>query len=314
MPNVTLQSALDDWLEVLRENRSKNTHDTSLAASREFIKAIGDISLSNVDEEQYSVFLSWLKKFSPSTEKLYATLIYLFYEHLAHKYNHPVNIVAMRYLRRNETRKPGTRLREVDTGLLASLKDFVFNMEVSEGDLQTARAKAWITLAFESGLRAFEICGLRMSNLNLSKHYGIIIGKGDKEARFYFTDESTTAIRSYLRMQATLEQKRGTNVPMENRPIFMSHSKRGFSRLSPINTDTARSDLKKIVSMAFEDEKNITPHAIRHFFVNAILEATNNPETARKAARHESIATTQKYLHVDDDEVRKAHGRVFKDK
>jgi integrase/recombinase XerD len=306
---MNLQDALSEWLETVKENKSKNTYQTSLAASREFVKALGNMPLEKLDEEQYSIFLSWLKKFSPSTEKLYATIMYLFFEYLAYRQKHPVNIAALRYLRRNETRKLGVKLREVDIELLSDFKDFVFNMPNSE-DLTLARAKAWITLAFESGLRAFEICGLRTNNLNLSKHYGVIVGKGNKEAKFYFTDKSMLAIRWYFRMRTLHEQKRASNVPLENRPLFVSHSKRGFKHLSPIDTDTARADLRRVAAM-FSDDVSITPHLIRHFFVNAILEATDNPETARKAARHESIATTQRYLHVDEKEVKAAHKKVF---
>lgn len=307
---MMLQDAVNDWLETVKEKKSKNTWKTSLAASREFVKALGDMPLEKLDEEQYSIFLSWLSRFSPSTEKLYATIMYLFYEHLAYSRKHPVNIAALRYLRQNETRKLPVRLRDVDIDQLADLKEFVFNLSVPEKDLQLARAKAWITLAFESGLRVFEICSLYASNINLSRHYGIVIGKGNKEAKFYFTDKSELAIRAYLRKQNVYEQGRASNISAENRPLFVSHSKRGYKRLSPIDTDTARSDLKKVTSM-FSDDVSITPHIIRHFFVNSILEATNNTETARKAARHESIATTQRYLHADEQEVRDAHHKAF---
>lgn len=307
---MNLQEAINEWLESVKESKSVNTWKTSVAASREFIKALGNMPLEKLDEEQYSIFLSWLKKFSPSTEKLYATIMYLFFEHLAYRQKHPVNIAAMRYLRRNETRKLGVKLREVDTDLLTEFRDFVFSMELSE-DLTLARAKAWITLAFESGLRAFEVCGLRMSNLSLSKQYGVIVGKGNKEAKFYFTDRSADAIRFYFRLRTLNEQKRAANIPIESQPVFVSHSKRGFKHLSPIDTDTARADLRKIAGMAFEDEQKITPHLIRHFFVTAILEATDNPETARLAARHESLATTQRYLHTDEKKVRAAHRKAF---
>lgn len=306
---MTLQDALNEWLESVKDNKSENTYKTSLAASREFVRALGDMPLEELDEDQYSIFLTWLKKFSPSTEKLYATIMYLFFEHLAYRHKHPVNIAAMRYLRRNETRRPGIKLREVDTEFLAEFRDFVFSMPSPE-DLTLARAKAWITLAFESGLRAFEACGLRMNNLSLSKHYGVIVGKGNKQAKFYFTDRSALAIRWYFRLRVVNEQKRASNIPIEDQPVFISHSKRGFKHLSPIDTDTARADLRRVAAM-FSDDVSITPHLIRHFFVNAILEATDNPETARKAARHESIATTQRYLHVDEKEVKAAHRKAF---
>jgi site-specific recombinase XerD len=307
---VNLQTALDDWLVIIKENKSLNTYHTSLNASREFIKILGNMPIENLNEEQYGIFLSQLKHHSPSTEKLYATIMYLFYEHLAYANKHPVNIAAMRYIRRNQTRKPGKRLRQIDADRLAEFKEFVLKFDPGNS-LPLARAKACITLAFESGLRAFEFCGLRLNNVDLTRQYGIIVGKGDKEAKFYFTDQTVSAIRSYLRLRSSQEPDRGATVSLEDRPIFVSHSKRGHSRLSPIDTDTARSDLKHLAVLAYGEQEHITPHLLRHFFVNAILEATDNPETARKAARHESIATTQRYLHVDEKEVQAAHHKVF---
>lgn len=304
----TVKEFFFSWLEALKENKSRNTYLTALAASREFIKIIGDIPLDELDEEQYSIFLSRLKQHSPATEKLYATMIYLFFEYLAHKNLKGINTANLRYLRRNETRKVGRRLRELDKDLLSQLRKFVLNLETN--DLTLLRAKAWITLAFESGLRVFEICGLRRNDLNLSGHFGIVTGKGDKQAKFYFSSESVAAISEYLEQRQRREPSRGSNIPAENRPLFVSHSKRSSRHLSPIDTETARADLKRVAGMMSEGDR-ITPHLIRHFFVNAILEETGNPETARKAARHDSIATTQRYLHVDDEEVQEAHKKIF---
>jgi site-specific recombinase XerD len=310
MPNMNLQSALGDWLEIIRQNKSPNTYRTSLAASRSLLSVIGDVPLDKLDEEQYSIFLSRLKRHSPATEKLYATIIYLFFEYLAAKELRSFNMAAMKYTRKTETRKIGENLREIDKEQLAVFQGFVLKFDPA-GDLQLSRAKAWITLAFESGLRAFELCGLRRNNINLPKCYGTVTGKGDKKAKFYFTDASVQAIGDYLKLRNDQEPKRGANVPADNRPLFVSHSRRRSRSLSPITTETARADLSRMLVLCFGEERNITPHVLRHFFVHSFLEEYKNPELARKAARHKNIATTQRYLHVDDEEVQSAHRKIF---
>jgi len=307
---ISLQNALDDWLEIVKQNKSINTYKTGLAASRELVAAIGNMPLNDLTEDQYSIFLSRLKRHSPATEKLYATMIYLFFEYLTAKDIRSLNMAAMKYTRKNETRKIGENLREIDKEQLATFREFVFSFAPGE-DLQLARARAWSILAFETGLRAFELCGLRRNHINLQKHYGTVTGKGDRQAKFYFTDASVAAINHYLKSRDTKEPKRGANVPAENRPLFVSHSQRGSRSLSPITTETARADLNRMLVLCFGESTNITPHVLRHFFVDAFLEETNNPELARKAARHKNIVTTQRYLHVDDEEVQSVHRRIF---
>ncbi len=308
---MNLQGALNDWLDQVNESRSKNTYKTSLAASREFVRALGDMPLQEFTDDHYSIFLSWLKRFSPTTEKAYASIMYSFCEYLAAKKAHPLNIAALIYSRKHETRRVGKRLREIDIEDLAKFRTFVFDLEVPKDDLTIARAKAWITLAYESGLRAFEICGLRRSNLNIPKQYGTVIGKGDKQAKFYFTDKSIRAINDYLQMRAEKEPRRGTNIPAGNKPLFVSHSDRRFKNLSPINTDTIRADLNKLTALAFGESVGITPHMIRHFFIDDFLRRTGNPEWTRKIARHDSAATTQHYIHTDDEEIQKVYREKF---
>lgn len=308
---MNIQTAMNGWLEIVKDNKSINTYKTSLAASRELLYSIGNVPMRDLTEDHYSRFLSKLKRHSPATEKLYATIIYLFFEYLTAKNIHPLNMAAMKYTRKNETRKIGDNLREIDKEQLAAFRSFVLGFDPKD-NLQLARAKAWIILAFESGLRAFELCGLRRNNINLTKRYGTVTGKGDKKAKFYFTDTSVVAINAYLKLRESQEPKRGANIPADNRPLFVSHSRRRSRSLSPITTDTARADLYRILVLCFGEKPNITPHVLRHFFVDAFLDETGNPELARKAARHANIATTQRYLHVDDEEVQSVHRRIFR--
>jgi site-specific recombinase XerD len=308
---ATLENTLNDWLEIVKQNKALNTYKTSLAAARELLSVIDNLSLDDLTEEHYSIFLSGLKRHSPATEKLYATIIYLFFEYLTAKNICSMNMAAMKYTRKNETRKIGENLREIDKEKMAAFFSFVLTMDVS-GNLQLARARAWLTLGFESGLRAFELCSLRRNNINLTKLYGTVTGKGDRQAKFYFTEASVAAIQQYLTLRESQEPKRGANVPQENRPLFVSHSRRRSRSLSPITTETARADLARMLVLCFGEKQSITPHILRHFFVDAFLEETGNPELARKAARHKNIATTQRYLHVDDQEVQNVHSKIFK--
>ena len=305
-------AALQRWLKSIQTSRSKNTFKTCQSAANAFMDCIPDMPVEKLSDCQYSKFVKYIKTYhSPSTEKLYATLIYLFYEFLAVKRLSRPDVLALKYVRRYETRRPGTRLREIDKASLAQIDRHLgaFNANT----LVLARAKAWAILAIESGLRASELCKLRRSNFNFLEMYGRVIGKGDRERKFYFTERSINAIKDYHSLIVAETPDKFHGVPERSRPIFISHSKRHAKVVKQVDYDTALRDVNMLVSLLLsrDPEYKITPHVFRHYNVTAVLDRTGNTALAQKEVGHASISTTAAYIHVDDEEVQKAHREIF---
>ena len=55
----------------------------------------------------------------------------------------------------------------------------------------------------------------------------------------------------------------------------------------------------------------ITPHTLRHYFVTRFLRSTGNIRLTQEAVGHSNIATTARYAHILDDEVKKAVKEAF---
>ena len=53
-------------------------------------------------------------------------------------------------------------------------------------------------------------------------------------------------------------------------------------------------------------DKDIHPHTLRHSFATDLLLATGNIRLVQKALGHASIATTEIYLHIHDEELMQA--------
>lgn len=51
------------------------------------------------------------------------------------------------------------------------------------------------------------------------------------------------------------------------------------------------------------DDRNVTPHTLRHTYATELLRNTNNIRKVQKALGHENISTTQIYTHVVDEEL-----------
>ena len=310
----TIRHYFDAWLEIRKESKSLHTYQASKSATKAFLEAIGDIPLPSLTEDHYSQFLRALKIYNARTEQLYATLIFGWFEYLSAKDIKVINIAKLKYARENEQRRPGKSLREIDQAAIERLKEGVSSWVVKADDLLTARAKALVILDLESGLRVSELCALLVRDLDFEKLQGKVIGKGNKQRRFPFTKKSLNAIRFYLNMRKRLEPDRGKDLPAGTTPVFVSHSKRGHSKLVPLDTDTARTDLARMVTLLVGSSRSpITPHVLRHFAGNELRKATGDLEIVRILLGHESIDTTKGYMHVEDEEALETYHRTFAD-
>ena len=82
----------------------------------------------------------------------------------------------------------------------------------------------------------------------------------------------------------------------------------------PITTTTGRTIVNERVtqSLGAEAVGTITPHSFRHYFVTVVLRGSGgNLKLAQELARHQSIAVTQRYAHLSDDELDRAYHEVF---
>lgn len=313
----TISHYLSAWLSVRKDSKSVHTFAASKSAAKAFLRAVGNIPLPSLTEDHYSKFLRKLKQYNARTEQLYSTLIFGWFVYLGAKDIKQVNLAKLKYARENEQRRPGKRLRKFDRIALERLQKRVVDMEFKykKNNLPIARAKALVILAMDSGLRVSELCSLKMGDLDFEYMQGTVIGKRDKERRFPFTSRSVKAIRSYLNMRKHFEPKRGQNLEPAEVPIFVSHSKRGHSKLEPIETDMARLDLEGVVNaLAIISKAPITPHVLRHFAGNELRKATGDLELVSFLLGHESIETTKGYMHVEEDEAMDAYRRAHSDK
>ena len=113
-------------------------------------------------------------------------------------------------------------------------------------------------------------------------------------------------------MRKRLEPDRGKPVKLAEVPVFVSHSKRGHSKLEPMDTDTARLDLARIVMiLPIVANSPITPHVLRHFAGNELRKATGDLELVSFLLGHESLETTKGYMHVEEEEALETYQRTF---
>jgi site-specific recombinase XerD len=58
-------------------------------------------------------------------------------------------------------------------------------------------------------------------------------------------------------------------------------------------------------------QDNITPHKWRHTFATSFLRKGGDLETLRMLLGHSNLKTTQKYLHLNQQDIRKTYQAIM---
>jgi integrase/recombinase XerD len=146
----------------------------------------------------------------------------------------------------------------------------------------------------------FMNCGLRLSELvsininSIRNDVLTVIGKGDKERTIYLNQACLEAIKAYM-------QVRPVDGVKDKRALFLSERKQ---RISP---KTVQYLVKKYIGAAGLDPDKYSTHKLRHTAATLMYKHGHVDIRALQAILgHESIATTEIYTHIDDDQLRKA--------
>lgn len=154
---------------------------------------------------------------------------------------------------------------------------------------------AMLELAYASGLRLSELCGLRLEQLHLEAGFVTVIGKGNKER---VVPVGRVALRA---LQVYLEQGRPKLVKART-PAQVFLTRRG-GKMSPVTLWRRVRSSVRSAGIA----RTVTPHMLRHSFATHLLERGADLRVIQELLGHASIATTEVYTHVTDQRLKEVH-------
>ena len=163
-------------------------------------------------------------------------------------------------------------------------------------DKNSPRDLCIITLFLNCGMRLSELCSINLSNIKGDTL--TVIGKGDKERTIYLNKASLKAINKYLVVRNDIADK---VYPEDKEALFIS------GKYRRINKRTVERIVKKYVNLAGLDDDKYTPHKLRHTSATLLHKHGGvDVKTLQEILGHENVSTTQIYVHVDDESIRKA--------
>ena len=156
----------------------------------------------------------------------------------------------------------------------------------------TERDYCIITLFLNCGMRLSELVGLDMNDVSFENKSLRLFGKGRKERIVYLNDACIAALNAYL----PYRNSEGTTCDA----LFFSERK---TRLSRRRVQSIVEDCLKRAGLA---NKGITTHKLRHTAATLMYQNGVDTLILKDVLGHESLATTEIYTHLNNDNVRQA--------
>ncbi len=150
------------------------------------------------------------------------------------------------------------------------------------------RDKAILELFYATGTRVSELVSINLPDLHFDERLVRIRGKGKKERLVPFGRAAAASVAAYLeRARPSLLRDKA-----DEPALFLNY--RG-ERL------TARSVQRMVhrYIMKTAVRRKISPHSLRHSFASHLLGRGADLRVIQELLGHSSLATTQKYTHVD---------------
>ena len=173
-----------------------------------------------------------------------------------------------------------------DTLSVQDIDNLIAAIDLSK--LEGERNRAILETLYGCGLRVSELVSLKISDLFFDEGFIKITGKGDKQ-RFVPISEVTqkyillyrNLIRSHLQIQKGFEDT-----------LFLNRRGKQLTRAMIFT-------IIKDLAVAINLNKVISPHTLRHSFATHLLENGADLRSIQLLLGHESITTTEIYVHLD---------------
>ena len=162
---------------------------------------------------------------------------------------------------------------------------------------QVSRDRAILEVMYAAGLRASEVVGLEMSDVDTGEGFLKARGKGNRERIVPIGRQAIAAIDAYL---------------LAGRPRLVGERHEKALFLNYRGRPLTRQGLYKIIqghAGSVGLAERMSPHTLRHSFATHLLAGGCDLRSVQEMLGHADVATTQMYTHLSGRELRDVYSR-----
>lgn len=286
-----LAEKLSDFIEYLRKEKNYSEH-TIRAYQRDievFIDFLNDNDIAEIDSNVVSYYIAFLLKygFDKTTVARKLSSLKSFFKTLKKMgliSENPADVIKTPKKKKH-------------------LPGFLTYEQVEESlKIEDPRDSAIMEVLYSCGLRASELTGLNVDDVDLQQEEIRVMGKGGKERILPLGSRAREAILKYSRCRKSHQGDRGVKTP-----LFLNYRGRRLTTRS-----LQRIVRKHLLRVARSSGTN--PHILRHSFATHLLERGADLRAVQELLGHASLSTVQIYTHLTTKRLKdiytKAHPRA----
>lgn len=175
---------------------------------------------------------------------------------------------------------------------LREIRDYAFNLNTSI--LNNLMHQAVILLLIQTGVRRKELCLIEKNNIDLKARTILLTStKTNQERTVLFKEETTKVIKELLELKTNHK--------------YLLHNK---LKNRPINEE----DVDYIIRRKMKKDLNykvLHPHMFRHSLASIMVMNGAPLNIVQDLMGHENIQTTERYLHMSKEHVKKTYDQKF---
>jgi integrase/recombinase XerD len=286
------QEALSDYSLYLKIERgmSKNTvqnYNLDVQKLITYLKTydmnISPLEITSIQIQEFIYKIA--KSINPRSQSRLISGLRSFFDYLIFE-----NYLQTNPLEQIEAPKIGRKLP--DTLSVSEINLILETIDLSDSNGE--RNRAIIETLYGCGLRVSELTSMKISDLFFNEGFIKVTGKGNKQ-RFVpigkLTQKYINFYKNQVRIFKKIDQKYKDT-------LFLNRRGKQLTRAMIFTIVKNLGEKSKI-------EKNISPHTFRHSFATHLIENGADLRAIQMMLGHESITTTEIYMHLDKSHLKK---------
>lgn len=215
-----------------------------------------------------------------------------YYRHLGSFFNWLVNEEYITVSPLARITPPVPKSDQVQPFSMQQLEDLINAAKKSK---YAARDEAIVRCLYDTGIRATELCQLRMKDIDLYEGKLVVLGKGNKVRTVYLGRKGIRSLRAYLRNE--------TRSPED--AVFMAE--RGKEGGGPLTRSGLLQLVRRLGKAANIQVNRCSPHTFRHTFAVDFLRNGGNTLSLKHLLGHTTLQMTSRYVALAQADMQAQH-------